>query len=44
MILLGISEIKNKEDIKKRQKVKVWFQVLKESNPPQATIYKIVCF
>ncbi|MDA7027487.1 DUF3221 domain-containing protein [Bacillus sp. CLL-7-23] len=40
VILLGISEIKNKENMKKRQKVKVWFQVLKESTPPQAKIYK----
>ncbi|MFN2747277.1 MULTISPECIES: DUF3221 domain-containing protein [Bacillus] len=38
VILLGLSKLKNKEELKQRQKVKVWFNHLKESNPPQATI------
>lgn len=40
VILLGLSDIKNKEELKKKQKIKVWFHLLEESNPPKARIYK----
>ncbi|KMM62846.1 hypothetical protein ACH95_04180 [Bacillus glycinifermentans] len=38
--VLGLSDINNKEELKQRQKVKVWLHMLKESNPPQATIHR----
>ncbi|MBY0182531.1 DUF3221 domain-containing protein [Bacillus subtilis] len=38
--IVGLSEIDNTDDLKRGEKIKVWFHTLKESNPPSATIQK----
>ncbi|GLI86759.1 DUF3221 domain-containing protein [Bacillus subtilis] len=38
IVIVGLSEIDNTDDLKRGEKIKVWFHTLKESNPPSATI------
>lgn len=40
IVIVGLSEIDKTDDLKRGEKIKVWFQTLKESNPPSATIQK----
>ncbi|AGA23370.1 MULTISPECIES: DUF3221 domain-containing protein [Bacillus] len=42
IVIVGLSEIEidNTDDLKRGEKIKVWFHTLKESNPPSATIQK----
>ncbi|MGG1446426.1 DUF3221 domain-containing protein [Bacillus subtilis] len=40
IVIVGLSEIDNTDDLKRGEKIKVWFQTLKESNPPSVTIQK----
>ncbi|MCP6684171.1 DUF3221 domain-containing protein [Bacillus nakamurai] len=39
-VLLGLSKIDSKEKLKKGQKIRAWYQVLKESSPPETAISK----
>ncbi|CAF1852550.1 hypothetical protein NRS6141_04053 [Bacillus subtilis] len=34
IVIVGLSEIDNTDDLKRGEKIKVWFHTLKESNPP----------
>ncbi|AFQ57816.1 hypothetical protein BHY07_10325 [Bacillus subtilis subsp. subtilis] len=40
IVIVGLSEIDNTDDLKRGEKIKVWFHTRKESNPPSATIQK----
>lgn len=40
VVILGLSQIENKEDLVEGKKMKVWFNTLKECDPPKATIKK----
>ncbi|GJI61731.1 MULTISPECIES: DUF3221 domain-containing protein [Bacillus amyloliquefaciens group] len=40
IILLGLSQLDNKNDLKKGQKVRIWYKKLNESSPPKTTISK----
>ncbi|WOO47585.1 DUF3221 domain-containing protein [Bacillus subtilis] len=40
IVIVGLSEFDNTDDLKRGEKIKVWFHTLKESNPPSATIQK----
>ncbi|MEC3756069.1 DUF3221 domain-containing protein [Bacillus halotolerans] len=40
VVIIGLSEIDTKDDLKQGKKIKVWFNILKESNPPRTTIQK----
>ncbi|MEC1738221.1 DUF3221 domain-containing protein [Bacillus mojavensis] len=40
VVILGLSQIENKEDLVTGKKMKVWFNTLKESDPPKTTIKK----
>ncbi|NLS86894.1 DUF3221 domain-containing protein [Bacillus subtilis] len=44
IVIVGLSEIDSTADLKRGEKVKVWFHTRKESNPPSATIqqYKLL--
>ncbi|MCY8513754.1 DUF3221 domain-containing protein [Bacillus atrophaeus] len=40
VVIIGLSELDNKDDLKQGKKIKVWFNILKESDPPRTTIQK----
>ncbi|MGV4320121.1 DUF3221 domain-containing protein [Bacillus mojavensis] len=40
VVILGLSQIENKEDLVTGKKMKVWFNTLKESDPPKTIIKK----
>lgn len=40
IVLLGLSQLDNKNDLKKGQKIRIWYKKLNESSPPKATISK----
>ncbi|OIR60975.1 hypothetical protein BLL41_10890 [Bacillus sp. FMQ74] len=42
IVIVGLSEIDNTDDLKRGEKIKVWFHTLKESNPPSATIQQYI--
>ncbi|NTU25515.1 DUF3221 domain-containing protein [Bacillus tequilensis] len=44
VVIIGLSELDTKNDLKQGKKIKVWFNILKESNPPRATIQKYEVF
>ncbi|QQD83954.1 DUF3221 domain-containing protein [Bacillus siamensis] len=40
IVLLGLSQLDNKNDLKKGQKIRIWYKNLNESSPPKTTVSK----
>ncbi|MCC9021738.1 DUF3221 domain-containing protein [Bacillus nakamurai] len=40
IVLLGLSQLDNKNDLKKGQKIRIWYKKLNESSPPKTTVSK----
>ncbi|MBY8914102.1 YobA family protein [Bacillus sp. YC2] len=38
IVLLGLSQLDNKDDLKKGQKIRIWYKKLNESSPPKTVI------
>lgn len=40
IVLLGLSQLNNKDDLSKGQKIRIWYKKLNESSPPKTNISK----
>ncbi|WKT01219.1 DUF3221 domain-containing protein [Bacillus velezensis] len=44
IVLLGLSQLNNKDDLSKGQKIRIWYKKLNESSPPKTNISNLKLF